>query len=565
MCDAIFGSGLSFCNKRGSQMLRTETLRPDLADERPQIRLAQRIRQRFVVAAMFAVDQLAAATGILLSALAIDSWLPGTSPDVGAVAGLGDPATGTVVVATAEQVRTTVLHDVASTASTPVNAVLIPAIESSTSVLQASIADLPILLALFAAVMAYGSLYRPRSWELDEVRSIALASAVLTAITAVLVTRTASAPIELMLLLVWPLVAFMVIGGRMAVRALPGIGWMMARHVVLVGDGLTAEQLENQMRSNRSGSVSVVAKRPLNALLEWSPDEIRQDLDNVADIHGLSKSQIELVIAPAARDWESARSVLGPLEAMRQSAELVLPYDGLAREGLDLCQPVGSDIVLARVSAPRRHIVERVIKHIFDFMVASLLLAVLAVPLLIVALLVRADGGPALFAQNRVGGDGKVFRLFKFRTMHVDAERKLQEILGSDPAAQAEWDMHQKLDNDPRITWIGRFLRRTSLDELPQLLNVLIGEMSLVGPRPIVAGDPERYPSDADYAQGSDFRYYALFRPGITGLWQVSGRNATTYRERVRLDRWYAMNWSIWLDFVIMFKTVKALIDRTGR
>ncbi len=112
---------------------------------------------------------------------------------------------------------------------------------------------------------------------------------------------------------------------------------------------------------------------------------------------------------------------------------------------------------------------------------------------------------------------------------------------------------------------MGCFLRRTSLDELPQLLNVLRGEMSLVGPRPIVAGDPQRYPSDADYARDGAFRYYASFRPGITGLWQVSGRTATIYRERVRLDRWYAMNWSIWLDFVIMFRTIKALIDRTGR
>ena len=140
--------------------------------------------------------------------------------------------------------------------------------------------------------------------------------------------------------------------------------------------------------------------------------------------------------------------------------------------------------------------------------------------------------------------------------MVVDAEQRLHQLLASNPALQAEWEQDHKLKNDPRISTVGHFLRRTSLDELPQLFNVIRGEMSLVGPRPIVQGELVKYGADVDY--------FLMVRPGITGLWQVSGRNDVDYEQRVYLDTWYVKNWSLWYDIAILFKTVRVVLRRDG-
>jgi lipopolysaccharide/colanic/teichoic acid biosynthesis glycosyltransferase len=177
--------------------------------------------------------------------------------------------------------------------------------------------------------------------------------------------------------------------------------------------------------------------------------------------------------------------------------------------------------------------------------------------LAVIALLIRRDGGPAFFVQPRAGRNGDAFGCFKFRTMAVDAEARLEAILAADPKKRAEWDAYQKLDEDPRITPVGHFLRKTSLDELPQLINVIKGEMSLIGPRPMLLEQMKIY--------GASLDAYVRMRPGITGLWQVNGRNATTFEERARLDDWYARNWSLWRDVVILVRTVREVFGGNGR
>ena len=188
----------------------------------------------------------------------------------------------------------------------------------------------------------------------------------------------------------------------------------------------------------------------------------------------------------------------------------------------------------------------------------ALLLLVLLSPLLaiIVFLIWRRDGAPVLFAHYRVGHDGKLFRCMKFRTMLRNSEQVLAELLGNSQPAREEWARDQKLLNDPRITPIGQFLRRSSLDELPQLLNVLRGEMSLVGPRPITVAELTRY--------GSVRWHYLSVRPGITGLWQVSGRNNTSYEERVALDRRYVEQRSLLSDMAILLRTLRVVALREG-
>ncbi|HTO39825.1 MAG TPA: sugar transferase [Rhizomicrobium sp.] len=188
-------------------------------------------------------------------------------------------------------------------------------------------------------------------------------------------------------------------------------------------------------------------------------------------------------------------------------------------------------------------------------------LCFLAMPLVLliglpVILLIVMDGGSPFFTQTRIGRGGDRFKCLKFRTMVPDAEHRLKHILETDPVARAEWARDFKLKNDPRITLIGRFLRKTSLDELPQFLNVLVGEMSIVGPRPVTRQELSLY--------GENVELYLACTPGITGLWQVSGRNDVSYANRVALDIRYALTWSPLQDLKIMLKTLPVMITRKG-
>jgi undecaprenyl-phosphate galactose phosphotransferase len=198
----------------------------------------------------------------------------------------------------------------------------------------------------------------------------------------------------------------------------------------------------------------------------------------------------------------------------------------------------------------------RALKAGFDQAVAGSLVLLFAPLLLALAALVRRDGGPAFYRHRRIGAAGRAFGCIKFRTMVTNSDRVLDDLLAADPAAAAEWAATQKLRDDPRVTALGRFLRRSSLDELPQLFNVLRGEMSLVGPRPIVQAEVARY--------GDEIEYYYETKPGLTGLWQVSGRSDTSYERRVRLDVWYVRNWTLWHDIAILLKTIPAVFLQRG-
>jgi Undecaprenyl-phosphate galactose phosphotransferase WbaP len=197
------------------------------------------------------------------------------------------------------------------------------------------------------------------------------------------------------------------------------------------------------------------------------------------------------------------------------------------------------------------------IKRTVD-VVMAVIFGILAAPLILgIAILIRvASPGPLFYGHERVGRGGRAFAAWKFRTMARDSNELLQSYLAAHPGAHAEWRRDQKLRNDPRVTWIGRILRRTSLDELPQLWNVLRGEMSLIGPRPIVESEVDRY--------GAKFALYKKVRPGLTGLWQVSGRNNTSYSERIQFDEYYLRSWSMRLDIYILVKTVKVVLTGDG-
>lgn len=195
-------------------------------------------------------------------------------------------------------------------------------------------------------------------------------------------------------------------------------------------------------------------------------------------------------------------------------------------------------------------------KRLLDLLGAFALMIVFSPVIVITAIILGFGGGGILFSQRRIGRNGKPFRCYKFRSMVPHAEQALTQLLENDPMARAEWESTQKLRHDPRVTRIGAFLRKTSLDELPQLINVFRGEMSLVGPRPIIEAELVRY--------GRASRWYTCVRPGITGLWQVSGRSDTDYRRRIALDIFYSKNHGFKVDILILFKTVLIVLNRRG-
>ncbi|HHG1278949.1 TPA: undecaprenyl-phosphate galactose phosphotransferase WbaP [Klebsiella pneumoniae] len=229
---------------------------------------------------------------------------------------------------------------------------------------------------------------------------------------------------------------------------------------------------------------------------------------------------------------------------------------GMPLDSTDMSFIFSHEVMIFRVQQNLAKLSSRTLKRLFDIIASIAIIILLSPVLLYISRQVKKDGGPAIYGHERIGKDGKPFKCIKFRSMVTNSKDVLNELLQNDPEAKREWDTTFKLKNDPRITKIGAVLRRTSLDELPQLFNVLKGEMSLVGPRPIITAELERYNEEVDY--------YLLSKPGMTGLWQVSGRSDVDYETRVYLDAWYVKNWSMWNDIAILFKTVGVVLKKDG-
>jgi exopolysaccharide production protein ExoY len=199
------------------------------------------------------------------------------------------------------------------------------------------------------------------------------------------------------------------------------------------------------------------------------------------------------------------------------------------------------------------------VKRCFDIALTALVLVFASPLFVVIALAIKlTDGGPVFYRQARMGAEGKTFQILKFRSMVTDADARLRALLETDAEAAAEWAQNHKLRKDPRITSVGAFLRRSSLDEIPQLWNILVGDMSIVGPRPWQIGEADGFMSAADVA------LYARTRPGLTGLWQVSGRSDTTLAERIALDSRYVRGWSFWKDIAIILKTIPVVLFSKG-
>ena len=340
--------------------------------------------------------------------------------------------------------------------------------------------------------------------------------------------------------------------------------WVLVRFnllkipILLIGAGKTAELVYHSLQHMPINYYTIIG------YVDDSPksDIIAQQFPCLGGFKDVEKVVREknirqvLICAPGLESKQLV-SMVSRMQLLVKQVSFVPELFGIPTSNISVRGLMEEEAVIIQVQNNLAKRVNRMAKRVFDIVV-TVLGGIVALPIIVgIAVLIYIDSpGPIIFPHRRVGQNGKEFLCYKFRTMVLNAQEVLQEYLKQNPEAEREWEQDFKLKDDPRITKIGHFLRRTSLDELPQLWNVLVGEMSLVGPRPIVQAEIEKY--------GEYINDFYLVPPGITGVWQVSGRSDTTYEERVHMDSWYVHNWSVWIDIVYLVKTVAVVIKSKG-
>jgi Undecaprenyl-phosphate galactose phosphotransferase WbaP len=326
-----------------------------------------------------------------------------------------------------------------------------------------------------------------------------------------------------------------------ALRSEPGMGFDVRLFMVTPPEDSTGSALISQPQPALAPVCEGIRTVP------WSdqPDQLKR-LRNMHVVIALEANQRKTREALLRRLIQNSIMDVHVVPAMR----------GVPLHGMEASQFFSQEVLLIQLHTNLRNQAYQWFKRAFDVVVSMALLTLLFPLFVYLHFKITADGGPLIYGHTRVGRNGVPYQCLKFRTMVVNSAEVLADLLARDPAARAEWEKDFKLKNDPRVNRFGNFLRRSSIDELPQLWNVLRGDMSLVGPRPVVQAELERYQDDV--------AYYLMSRPGMTGLWQVSGRNDVDYGTRVYFDAWYVKNWSLWTDLVILIKTVAVVLKRAG-
>lgn len=415
----------------------------------------------------------------------------------------------------------------------------------------------PFAFIVLAVYMASG-LYRAAGMNaIEELRQSVVATSVaflvLTSMTFLL--KGAHGFPRMIVLLTWLLGSVSLPAARSATRKICGPQKWFGRSVVVLGAGKTGEEVIRALQKSPGFGL-----KPVAVLDDESPR--RSELCGVPVVG-------KLALAPALAQAGLRYGILampslsraGLLEVIRSYGQafdrLLLIPNLLGMSSLWVKATDLGGILGLEIRHNLLHLPERIVKRAMDLLVVALLAPFLLPAFCIIGCLIKLTSrGPLFYGHPRIGQDSRAFKAWKFRTMVQDAATVLRRHLEANPALAEEWRLTQKLKHDPRVTPLGRLLRRASLDELPQVLNVLKGEMSLVGPRPIVVQEIEKY--------GEEFGLYCRVKPGITGLWQISGRNNTTYGERVSFDQYYVRNWSVWLDFYILTNTVKTVLTGDG-
>lgn len=328
--------------------------------------------------------------------------------------------------------------------------------------------------------------------------------------------------------------------------------------VIIIGAGKTAELLVKSLQNDPGMGYKIVGfledNKVEKGFLEKYPV-----LGGFADAENvIKKTKVKnvFIAAPGLNDY-ALGMLIYRIQPLVENIEVITNLVGVPTGSAEVESIFNEKLLILRLKNNLARPLNRYLKAALDYLL-TIVGTILILPLLLfIAVWIYLDSpGPVIFRHMRVGKDGKLFPCYKFRSMYINSQEKLNEILAENSAMRQEWERDFKLKNDPRITKSGAFLRKTSLDELPQIFNVLRGDMSLVGPRPVVQEELARY--------GEFVQDYLMVKPGITGMWQVNGRSDTTYDERVQMDVWYVRNWSVWLDVMLLWRTIKAVFKCEG-
>lgn len=417
-----------------------------------------------------------------------------------------------------------------------------------------------IIPVVYLGFMQVHELYTRRTqfWriisEIFKVNMYAIVSLVLIMYLA----QTAAQTSRLFVAFMWGFSFLFLVAGRYISKKLLGHVRVLQVPVLVMGAGKTAALVLKPLQHDTGLGYDFIGfledKEPEKVVADMMPH-----LGTFADAEDvIRKTNVKyvLVIAPGLKNDEM-QEIVYRLQPIVKKISFIPDMGKMPLATLDVESLIDGHIVTFNFRNNLAQWYNRVLKRGFDIVCTTIGIICLSPVLIGVALWIYKDSpGPVIFKHRRVGRNGREFPCYKFRSMCVDADVKLKELLEKDPEARAEWEKDFKLKNDPRITRSGAFLRRTSLDELPQLFNVLKGEMSLVGPRPIIRDEVPRY--------GKYIEDFYMVRPGVTGMWQTSGRSDVSYDERVQMDTWYVRNWNVWFDIVLIWRTIGVVLGKKG-
>ena len=414
---------------------------------------------------------------------------------------------------------------------------------------------------VFIAFLAISQTYTKMQPILETVRQIfyAVLYALITCIVALYFMEASILTSRLYVVLFGVLALFNVYAARYALLKFLKVTNTFMKPVILIGAGKTAEQVLRSFEWDLGYRYKVIGILDDNPISQTLPQKflLMGTLDNAAEIVHDSGVKTVIVTVPGM-EKEKLQALLEHIQPYVRDVIFVPDLIGVPLYNVEAQTLFNEQIMMLslRNNLARRR--NRMLKRVFDIVVGGLLCVLILPILLVIAICITLDSkGPAFFNAQRIGKHGKTFTCYKFRSMHTNAGEILKEYLAAHSAAQEEWNTFAKLrDYDPRVTKVGRWIRKYSLDELPQILNVIKGDMSLVGPRPYLPREKKDI--------GEYLSTITLTVPGITGFWQTSGRNDVSFAGRVAMDTWYVRNWSIWLDLMYLFKTAKIVLTGKG-
>lgn len=415
----------------------------------------------------------------------------------------------------------------------------------------------PVLYLIFLNIE---QLYNRRAqfWQIIQKLFVTSCYAITSIIILLYIARIAGSTSRMFIAVFWILSFILLVVFRYMGKKILEKYQLLQVPVLIIGAGKTAELLVQGIKDDAGMGYKIIGLLEDNKVEEGILEKYPV-LGKFSDAEQvISKYNIQHVfIAAPGLEQGKLTKLIYKVQPLVKSMGVIPNLVGVPMGGIEAESLFNEKLMLLRLRNNLARPVNRWIKTIFDYVLTVTGTIAISPVLIVIALWIHKDSpGPVIFKHRRIGKNGKEFNCYKFRSMCVDAKEKLEQLLANDPEARAEWEKDFKLKNDPRITKSGAFLRKTSLDELPQIFNVLKGEMSLVGPRPIIRDEMQRY--------GEYIDDYLMVKPGITGMWQVSGRSDTGYKERVQLDSWYVRNWSVWLDVMLLWRTMKIVVQRKG-